>query len=90
LKQGDVITSLLLFDFALEYASKGVHVNEEGVKLSGTCKLVVYAYVLVGSVHTILKSTEALVVASNEIGVEVSVNAEKTIYVVISRDQNAV
>ena len=56
-----------------------------------TCKLVVYAYdVLVGSVHTIQKSTEALVVASNEIGVEVSVNAEKTIYVVISRDQNAV
>jgi hypothetical protein len=61
------------------------------VKLSGTYQLVVYAYdVLVGSVHTIQKNTGAIVVASNEIGLEVDVNAEKTSYVVISRDQNAV
>jgi hypothetical protein len=40
-----------------------------------------------GSIHTIRKNTEALVVTSKEIGLEV--NAEKTKYMVISRDQNA-
>jgi hypothetical protein len=37
--------------------------------------------------HTIKKNTEALVVASKETGLEG--NAEKTKYMVISRDQNA-
>ena len=36
--------------------------------------------------HTIRKNTEALVIASKEIGLEV--NAEKTKYMVMSRDQN--
>jgi hypothetical protein len=40
-----------------------------------------------GSVRAIKKNTEALVVASKEIGLEV--NAEKTKYMVMSRDQNA-
>jgi hypothetical protein len=40
-----------------------------------------------GSVHAIKKNTEALVVASKEIGLEV--NAEKTKYMVMSRNQNA-
>jgi hypothetical protein len=40
-----------------------------------------------GSVHAIKKNTEALVVASKEIGLEV--NAEKTTYMVMSGDQNA-
>jgi hypothetical protein len=39
------------------------------------------------SVHAIKKNTEALVVASKEIGLEV--NAEKTKYMVMSRNQNA-
>jgi len=39
------------------------------------------------SVHTIKKNTEASVVASKEIGIEV--NAAKTKYMVISRDHNA-
>ena len=39
------------------------------------------------SVHTIKNNTEALVIASKEIGLEV--NADKTKYVVMSRDQNA-
>jgi len=39
------------------------------------------------SIHTIKKNTEALVVASKETGLQV--NAEKTKYVVMSRDQNA-
>jgi hypothetical protein len=40
-----------------------------------------------GSVHTIRKNTEALVIASKEIGLEV--NAQKTKYMVMSRDQMA-
>jgi hypothetical protein len=42
---------------------------------------------LAGSVHAIKKNTEALLVASKEIGLEV--NAEKTKYMVMSRNQNA-
>jgi hypothetical protein len=43
--------------------------------------------VLRGSIYTIKKNTETLVVASKEIGLEV--NAEKTKYVVMSQDQTA-
>ena len=39
-----------------------------------------------GSVHTIKKNTEALVVANKESGIEV--NAAKTKYMVMFRDQN--
>ena len=39
------------------------------------------------SVHTIKKNTEVLVVGSKESGLEV--NADKTKYMVMSRDQNA-
>ena len=40
-----------------------------------------------GSVHTLKKIAEALVVASKEIGLEV--NANETMHMVMSRDQNA-
>jgi hypothetical protein len=40
-----------------------------------------------GSIHTIRKNTVALVITSKELGLEV--NAEKTKYMVMSRDQNA-
>jgi hypothetical protein len=43
--------------------------------------------ILGGSIHTIRKNTEVLLIASKEIGLEV--NAEKTKYMVMSRDQNA-
>jgi len=62
----------------------------DGWKLNGTHSLLVYAdyvYFLGGNVHTIKKNAEALLVASKEIGLEV--NADKTKYLVMSRDQNA-
>jgi hypothetical protein len=43
--------------------------------------------ILVGSIHTVRKNTEALLIASKEIGLEVK--AEKTKNMVISGDQNA-
>jgi hypothetical protein len=42
--------------------------------------------ILGGNVHTIKKNTEALIVASKGIGLEV--NADKSKYIVMSRDQN--
>ena len=43
--------------------------------------------ILGGSVHTVKENAEALVVATKEIGLEV--NADKTNYMVMSRDRNA-
>jgi hypothetical protein len=40
-----------------------------------------------GSVHTIKENTEALVAASKETGLEI--NADKTNYMIMSREQNA-
>jgi hypothetical protein len=60
------------------------------LKLSGTCQFLIYGDViniLGGNVPTVKENTEALVVASKETGLEV--NADKTKYMVMSRDQNA-
>ena len=60
------------------------------MKLSGTHQLLVYAddvNIWGGSVHTVKKNIEDLVVDSKESGLKVI--AEKTKYVVMSRDQNA-
>jgi hypothetical protein len=40
-----------------------------------------------GSIHPVQKNAETLIVASKELGLEV--NADKTKYMVMSRDQNA-
>jgi len=40
-----------------------------------------------GSVHSVKENAEALVVATTETGLEV--NADKTKYMIMSRDQNA-
>jgi sorting nexin-29 len=89
LKQGEAL-SPLLFNFALEYAIRRVQVNQDGLKLSGTHNLLAYAddvNILGGSVHTVKKNAETLVAATKETGLEV--NAHKTKYMIVSRDQNA-
>jgi hypothetical protein len=68
LKQGDALLPLL-FNFALEYAIRRVSVNQDGLKFSGTHTGDVS--ILAGSVHTIKKNVEALIVASKEIGLEI-------------------
>ena len=60
------------------------------MKLNGTHHILVYAddgNILEGNVHNVQKNAETLVVSSKEIGLEVS--ADKTKYMVMSRDQNA-
>ena len=89
MKQGDAL-SLLPFNFALEYAIRRVQVNQNGLKLNGTHQLLAYVddvNILGGSVDTVKKNTEALVAATKAIILEV--NAHKTKYITVSRDQNA-
>jgi sorting nexin-29 len=79
----------LLFNFVLENAIGRVQATQVGFKLNGTHQLLVYAddvNILGGSIHTIRKNTDALLITSKETGLEV--NAEKTTYMVMSRDQN--
>jgi len=60
------------------------------LKLNGTHQLLVYAddvNILGGSVNTVEKNTEALLIASKGTGLEV--NVDKTMYMAVSRDQNA-
>jgi hypothetical protein len=65
----------LLLNFALEYAIRKVQVNQDGLKLNGTCQVSVYAdNIEGGSVHTTKKNTVALVVSSKEKGIEVNFN----------------
>jgi hypothetical protein len=88
LKQGNALLPLI-FNFALDYAIRRAQANQEGLKLNGTCQLLVYPYdvhILGGSIHTVRKNTEALVLTSKEIGLE---NAEKAKCVDMSQEQNA-
>jgi len=88
LKQRSALSSLFL-KVAVEKAIRRVQVNQDGVKLNGTHQLLVYAddIILGGSVHTANRNVEALVVATKETGLEVI--ADKTKYIVMSRDQDA-
>ena len=84
LKQG-VALSPLLFNFALEYTIRRVQANQEGLKLNDIHQLLVYAddiNIVGGCIHIIRKKTQAAVIASKEIGLEV--NAEKGKYMVMS------
>jgi hypothetical protein len=78
LKQGDAL-SPLLFNFSLEHAIRRVQANLEGLILNGIHQLLVYAddvNILGGSTHSVKKNTDALLVGSKEIVLEV--NAEET------------
>jgi hypothetical protein len=89
LKEGDAL-SPLLFNFALEYAIGNVQENQAGLKLNGTYKLQAYAddvNLLGDNIDTINKSTQTLINASKEVGLEV--NVEKSKYMLVSRFQNA-
>jgi hypothetical protein len=82
-RKGDVLATLL-FNIALEYDIMRDKTNHDGLKLNGAHQLLVYAddyNILGGSIHTIKKNKEALVVAGKEIGIEV--NVDKTKYVVM-------
>ena len=60
------------------------------LKLNGTHQLLAYAdddNILGGSIHTVKENAEALVIATKETGLEV--NADKTKYMVMSREQTA-
>ena len=64
--------------------------NQEGLKLNGKHQRLAYAddvNILGGSAHTVKENAEALVVAIKEIDLEV--NADKTKYMIMSRDQKA-
>jgi len=89
LKQGDAL-SPLLFNFALEYAIRRVQINQDDLKLNSTHQLFVCTNdvnILGGSIHTTKKNTYTSVVASKENRLEV--NVDKTMHMLISRDQNA-
>ena len=73
LKQGDALLPLL-FNFALEYAIRRVHVNQDGLKLNGTHQLLVYDDDV--NIITLEENAEAFVVASKE--TELEVNADKS------------
>jgi hypothetical protein len=74
----------------LEYAIKSVQVKQDGLKLNYADQILVYVddiNILRGSVHTIQKNTEALIIASKQSGL--GVNVDKTKYMIMSLDQIA-
>jgi len=80
----------LFFKYSSEYATSRVQVNQDGLKLNGAHQLLVYAddaTILSESIYTAQKNTEALVDTSKKTGL--AVNADKSKYMVTSRDQYA-
>ena len=80
----------MLFIFALEYGIRNIQENDDDLKLNGTHHLSIYAdgvNILGGSVHTVMKNGEVLLVCGKDNGHEVA--ADKTEYMIVSRDQNS-
>jgi sorting nexin-29 len=88
LKQVDAL-SPLFFNFALEYAIRKVQENQVGLKLNGAHQLLAYAddvNLLGDKIDAVKKNTGTVIDAGKEVGLEI--NAEKTKYVLLSRQQN--
>jgi len=80
----------IAFHLFLEYVTTRVQVNQNGLKLIESHQPLVYANhvnIMRGSVHTVKEMTEALAITSQKTGLEL--NADKTKYIVKSRDPNA-
>jgi len=72
-----------LFNFALLYDIRRVQVNQDGSKLNGIYQLLVHAHdanIMGGSIHTIGKNKEALLLASKEIGLEVNADTNNLLF----------
>ena len=80
----------MLFNFALKYAITKVQANLNGLKLNVTHRLLFYAdnvNILGGTVHTVMRNTDALLGVIKESGLDVE--ADKSKYIIMYRDQNA-
>jgi hypothetical protein len=80
----------MLFNFALQHAIRKVQETQVELKLKGTHQLLAYAddvNLLTDNIDTINKTTDTLLDASKEVGLEV--NVEKTKYRLVSHYQNA-
>ena len=92
LKKGDALTPQL-FNFALEYTIRRVQVNQDGLKLNGTHQLLAYAddvNILEGSIHTLKENTQALVAATREVGLEISADKTKCMFMSRIRTQKKI
>jgi len=92
LKHGDALSPLFL-NFALEYAIRRVQVNQDGLKLNGTHQLLAYAddvNILGGSIHRIKENAGALVAATREIGLEISADKTKCMFMSRIRTQKKI
>ena len=83
----------MFFNSALEHAIRRVQINQDSLKLNGTHQLLVYAdyvNILGGSIPTIKKNAEALVVVSRESGTEVNTDKTKCMVMLEIRIQDEV